>query len=166
MMSLIEYAKTTERPTDFIEYLNLFTGYAIDNPKRTGEDCQEIYADFEKKFLEQMTYLEFADDYKWYFVQECQLGHISSKECNDKWAALEVIAKKTSPDQIKTFLEWKKYFYVMSSKFENWALNESVDLMETFWRNFCDGGDTITISKKDLATIVETAYQQGKSNRR
>lgn len=46
------------------------------------------------------------------------------------------------------------------------ALNESVELMETLWRNFSDGSNTITISKKDLAMIVETAYQEGKSNGR
>ena len=31
---------------------------------------------------------------------------------------------------------------------EDWALNESVNLMETFWKNFSDGDNTITISKK------------------
>ena len=52
----------------------------------------------------------------------------------------------------------------MASKLEDWALNGSVELMETFWRNFSNGSNTITISKKDLAMIVETAYQEGKSN--
>lgn len=54
----------------------------------------------------------------------------------------------------------------MASKLEDWALNESVRLMESLWRNFSDGSDKITISKKDLAMIVETAYQEGKSNGR
>ena len=110
--------------------------------------------------------MEFADRYKWYFVQECQLSHISSKECNAKWATLEVVAKKTDLTQTKTFTEWKEYFYAMASKLEDWALNESVKLMETLWKNFSDGSNKITISKKDLAMIVETAYQEGKSNRR
>ena len=110
--------------------------------------------------------MEFADHYKGYFVQECQLNHISNKECNAKWATLEVVAKKTELTQTKTFTEWKEYFYAMASKLEDWALNESVNLMETFWRNFSDGSNTITISKKDLAMIVETAYQEGKFNGR
>ena len=167
MISLIQYAKeTADRPVDFLEYLNLFTGYDLNSPKRTDKECQEIYADFEKKFSEQIVYMEFADHYKWYFVQECQLNHISSKECNAKWATLEVVAKKTDLTQTKTFTEWKEYFYAMASKLEDWALNESVKLMETLWRNFSDGSDKITISKKDLAMIVETAYQEGKSNGR
>ena len=110
--------------------------------------------------------MEFAGHYKWYFVQECQLSHISSKECNAKWAILEVVAKKTDLIQTKTFTEWKEYFYAMTSKLEDWALNESVELMETLWRNFSDGSNTITISKKGLAMIVETAYQDGKSKGR
>ena len=59
--------------------------------------------------------MEFADHYKWYFVQECQLNHISNKECNVKWATLEVVAKKTDLNQTKTFTEWKEYFYAMVS---------------------------------------------------
>ena len=165
MISLLQYAKTVDRSVDFLEYLNLFTGYDI-NSFRTDKECQEIYADFEKKYSEQIVYMEFADHYKWYFVQECQLSHISSKECNAKWATLEVVAKKTDLTQTKTFTEWKEYFYAMASKLEDWALNESVKLMETLWRNFSDGSNTITISKKDLAIIVETAYQEGKSNGR
>lgn len=167
MISLIQYAKeTADRPVDFLEYLNLFTGYDLNSPKHTDKECQEIYADFEKKFSEQIVYMEFADRYKWYFVQECQLSHISSKECNAKWATLEVVAKKTDLTQTKTFTEWKEYFYAMASKLEDWTLNESVRLMEILWRNFSDGSDKITISKKDLAMIVETAYQEGKSNGR
>ena len=50
MASLLQYAKTTERPIDFMEYLRLFTGYSINNSNRTDEECQEIYADFEKNF--------------------------------------------------------------------------------------------------------------------
>ena len=115
-----------------------------------------------KKYSEQIVYMEFADHYKWYFVQECQLSHISNKDCTVKWATLEIIAKKIDLNQTKTFIEWKEYFYAMVSKLEDWALNESVNLMETFWKNFSDGGNTITISKKDLAMIVETAYQDGK----
>ena len=165
MISLLQYAKTIDRSVDFLEYLNLFTGYDI-NSSRTDKECQETYADFEKKYSEQIVYMEFADHYKWYFVQECQLSHISSKECNTKWATLEVIAKRTDLNQTKTFTEWKEYFYAMASKLEDWALNGSVELMETLWRNFSDGSNTITISKKDLAMIVETAYQEGKSNGR
>ena len=53
MISLIQYAKeTADRPVDFLEYLNLFTGYDLNSPKRTDKECQEIYADFEKKFSE------------------------------------------------------------------------------------------------------------------
>ena len=167
MISLVQYAKeTADRPVDFLEYLNLFTGYDLNSPKRTDKECQEIYADFEKKFSEQIVYMEFADRYKWYFVQECQLGHISSKECNAKWATLEVVAKKTDLTQTKTFTEWKEYFYATASKLEDWALNESAKLMETLWKNFSDSSNKITISKKDLAMIVETTYQEGKSNGR
>ena len=165
MISLLQYAKTVDRSVDFLEYLNLFTGYDI-NSSRTDKECQETYADFEKKYSEQIIYMEFADHYKWYFVQECQLNHISNKECNAKWATLKVIAKKTDLNQTKTFTEWKEYFYAMALKLEDLALNESVNLMETFWKNFSDGGNTITISKKDLAMIVETAYQDGKSKGR
>ena len=161
MISLLQYAKTVDRSVDFLEYLNLFTGYDT-NSSRTDKECQEIYADFEKKYSEQIVYMEFADHYKWYFIQEYQLNHISNKE----WATLEVIAKRTDLNQTKTFTEWKEYFYAMASKLEDWILNESVKLMETLWRNFSDGSNTITISKKDLAMIVETAYQEGKSNRR
>ena len=162
MISLLQYAKTVDRSADFLEYLNLFTGYDT-SCSRTDKECQEIYADFEKKYSEQIVYMEFVDHYKWYFVQEYQLNHISS---NTEWATLEVIAKKTDLTQTKTFTEWKEYFYAMVSKLEDWALNESVNLMETFWKNFSDGGNTITISKKDLAMIVETAYQDGKSKGR
>ena len=161
MISLLQYAKTVDRSIDFLEYLNLFTGYDI-NSFRTDKECQEIYADFEKKYSEQIVYMEFADHYKWYFIQEYQLNHISNKE----WAILEVIAKRTDLNQTKTFTEWKEYFYAMASKLEDWVLNESVKLMETLWRNFSDGSNTITISKKDLAMIVEIAYQEGKSNGR
>ena len=161
MISLLQYAKTVDRSVDFLEYLNLFTGYDI-NSSRTDKECQEIYADFEKKYSEQIVYMEFADHYKWYFVQKYQLNHISNKE----WATLEVIAKRTDLNQTKTFTEWKEYFYAMASKLEDWVLNESVKLMETLWRNFSDSSNTITISKKDLAMIVETAYQEGKSNGR
>ena len=165
MISLLQYAKIVDRSVDFLEYLNLFTGYDISS-SRTDKECQEIYADFEKKYSEQIVYMEFADHYKWYFVQECQLNHISNKDCNAEWATLKVIAKKTDLNQTKTFTEWKEYFYAMASKLEDLALNESVNLMETFWKNFSDGGNTITISKKDLAMIVETAYQDGKSKGR
>ena len=110
--------------------------------------------------------MEFADHYKWYFVQECQLNRISNKDCTVKWATLEIIAKKTDLNQTKTFTEWKEYFYATASKLEDWALNESVKLMETLWGNFSDGNNKITISKKDLAMIVETAYQEDKSNGR
>lgn len=48
MASLLQYAKTTERPIDFMEYLRLFTGYSINNSNHTDEECQEIYADFER----------------------------------------------------------------------------------------------------------------------
>ena len=47
MISLLQYAKTVDRSVDFLEYLNLFTGYDI-NSFRTNKECQEIYADFEK----------------------------------------------------------------------------------------------------------------------
>ena len=161
MISLIQYTKeTADRPVDFLEYLNLFTGYDLNSPKRTDKECQEIYADFKKKFSEQIVYMEFADRYKWHFVQECQ------QECNAKWATLEVVAEKTDLTQTKTFTEWKEYFYATASKLEDWALNESAKLMETLWKNFSDGSNKITISKKDLAMIVETAYQEGKSNGR
>lgn len=53
-----------------------------------------------------------------------------------------------------------------ASTLEDWALNESAKLMETLWKNFSDGSNKITISKKDLAMIVETAYQEGKFNGR
>lgn len=166
MISLLQYAKTVDRSVDFLEYLNLFTGYDLSSPKRTDKECQEIYADFEKKYSEQIVYMEFAGHYKWYFVQECQLNHISNKDCNAEWATLEVIAKRTDLNQTKTFTEWKEYFYAMASKLEDWALNESAKLMETLWKNFSDGSNKITISKKDLAMIVETAYQESKSNGR
>ena len=80
--------------------------------------------------------MEFADHYKWYFVQDCPLSHLSSTECNAKWATLEVVAKKTDLTQTKTFTEWKEYFYAMASKLEDWALNESVELMETLEKLF------------------------------
>ena len=51
MTSLLQYAKTVNRPVDFLEYLNLFTGYDL-NSSRTDKKCQEIYADFEKKYSE------------------------------------------------------------------------------------------------------------------
>ena len=47
MISLLQYAKTVDRSVDFLEYLNLFTGYDI-NSSRTDKECQETYADFEK----------------------------------------------------------------------------------------------------------------------
>ena len=166
MISLIQYAKIVDRSVDFLEYLNLFTDYDLNSPKRTDKECQEIYADFEKKYSEQIVYMEFVDYYKWYFVQECRQSHISSKERNTGWTTLEVIAKKTNLTQTKTFTEWKEYFYAMASKLEDWALNESAKLMETLWKNFSDGSNKITISKKDLAMIVETAYQEGKSMER
>ena len=119
MISLLQYAKTVDRSVDFLEYLNLFTGYDLNSPKCTDKECQEIYADFEKKYLEQIVYMEFAAHYKWYFVQECQLNHISNKECNAKWATLEVIAKKTDFNQTKTFTKWKEYFYATASKLED-----------------------------------------------
>lgn len=52
MISLLQYAKITERPIDFMEYLRLFTGYSINSPKHTDEECQEIYADFEKNLAQ------------------------------------------------------------------------------------------------------------------
>ena len=51
MISLLQYAKTVDRSVDFLEYLNLFTGYDI-NSSRTDKECQEIYADFEKKSIQ------------------------------------------------------------------------------------------------------------------
>ena len=60
MISLIQYAKeTADRPVDFLEYLNLFTGYDISS-SRTDKECQEIYTDFEKKFSEQIVYSKRA----------------------------------------------------------------------------------------------------------
>ena len=47
MISLLQYAKTVDRSVDFLEYLNLFTGYDI-RSSRSDKECQEIYADFEK----------------------------------------------------------------------------------------------------------------------
>ena len=128
MISLLQYAKTVDRSVDFLEYLNLFTGYDI-NSFRTDKECQEIYADFEKKYSEQIVYMEFADHYKWYFVQECQLSHISSKECNAKWATLEVIAKRTDLNQTKTFTEWKEYFYRKRAQKNVWSLAKHMNML-------------------------------------
>lgn len=60
MISLLQYIKAVNRPVDFLEYLNLFTGYDLNSPKRTDKECQEIYADFEKKFSEQIVYSKRA----------------------------------------------------------------------------------------------------------
>ena len=46
MISLLQYAKTVDRSVDFLEYLNLFTGYDI-RSSRSDKECQEIYADNE-----------------------------------------------------------------------------------------------------------------------
>lgn len=64
MISLLQYTKIVDRSVDFLEYLNLFTGYDL-NSSCTDKECQEIYADFEKKYSEQIVYMEFADRYNW-----------------------------------------------------------------------------------------------------
>jgi hypothetical protein len=165
MTSLLEYANGTVRKEDFLEYLRLFTGYSIRDPKRSIEECNEIYDGFEQKYAEPISYRTFADAYKWLFVQQRQDGEISDAVCNAMWSSLEVVSKQFNPQEQKTFLEWKSYFYNKKNELEDWALNVSADFFKNVWEKVASGPDEVTLSKNELASLIEEAYKEGQASR-
>lgn len=164
MRTLLEYADVVENKEQFIEYLELFTGYDIKAQPREEGELSDIYTAYKTKYAEKMTYAAFYETYKWHFTQERQLRHISDQAEQEAWASLDAIGNKTNLEETRTFQEWKDYYYSERYNLSSWDTNESASLFEEIAEPIFTGqpSDTVQISKAALAAIVERAYQEGK----
>lgn len=170
MISLNEYAKGVEQKEDFEEYLRCFTGYDVQSAKRSLEECESIYKDFQEKYKEKMTYNTFAETYFWEFVRLRQLSKITDQDCelNEKLLK-KVIKKRVSDSDLKTFKEWKAFYNAEKDNCEEWEVNDSAELFEKeIWPKIVTNADKFSfeMTKLALATIVEIAYQRGKKSGR
>lgn len=170
MISINEYAKDVDQKEDFEEYLRCFTGYDVQSAKRSLEECENIYKDFQEKYKEKMTYDTFADTYFWEFVRLRQLSKISDQDCelNEKFLK-KVIKKRVNDSDLKTFKEWKTFYNTEKENHEDWEVNDSADLFEKeIWPQIVTNADKFSfeMTKLALATIVEIAYQRGKKSGR
>ena len=165
MISIEEYAKSVDQKEDFEEYLRCFTGYDTKSAKRSLEECENIYKDFQEKYKEKMTYDDFADAYFWEFTRLCQLSKITNQECNLNERLLRVaVRKRVNDSDLKTFSEWKAFYNSEKENCEEWESNDSVDLFEKeIWPQFSANGGKFEMTKLELANIVEKAYQQGRA---
>jgi hypothetical protein len=165
MISIEEYAKGVEQKEDFEEYLRCFTGYDTKSAKRSLEECEGIYKEFQEKYKEKMTYDDFADVYFWEFTRLCQLSKITSQECTLNERLLRVaVRKRVNDSDLKTFKEWKSFYNTEKEKCEEWEANDSAELFEKeIWPQFSANGNKFEMTKLALANIVEKAYQQGRS---
>jgi len=168
MISLLQYAESIPRKEEFIEYLRCFTGYDEHAVKRSSEECNEIYTDFENKYSEKMEYDEFVDIYFWEFVRQEQTNQISEEECSKNEKLLRYAIRKrveTSHQTPMTFTEWKNFFNHEKESVEGWESNNSAAFFENeIWpiaETFSKNG-TIALSKQVLADLIENAYMEGK----
>ena len=161
MISLDEYAKGVEQKEDFEEYLRCFTGYDTKSAKRSLEECESIYKDFQEKYKEKMTYDDFADVYFWEFTRLCQAAKITNQECELNERLLRVaVRKRVNDSDLKTFKEWKAFY---NSEKENCEASDSAELFEKeIWSQFSAKGDKFEMTKLELANIVEKAYHLGR----
>lgn len=173
MISIDEYAKSVDQREDFEEYLRCFTGYSTKSAKRSLEECESIYKDFQEKYKEKMTYDDFADTYFWEFTRLCQLSRITSQECELNERLLRVaVRKKVNDSDLRTFKEWKAFYNTEKEKCEDWEINDSAELFEKeIWSKTVanwslTSDDKIEMTKSALANIVEIAYQRGKRSGR
>ena len=173
MISIDEYAKSVDQREDFEEYLRCFTGYSTKSAKRSLEECESIYKDFQEKYREKMTYDDFADTYFWEFTRLCQLSKITSQECELNERFLRVaVRKRVNDSDLRTFKEWKAFYNTEKEKCEDWEINDSAELFEKeIWSKIVvnwplTSDDKIEMTKIALANIVEIAYQRGKRSGR
>lgn len=170
MISINEYAKSVDQKEDFEEYLRCFTGYDVHSAKRSLEECENIYRDFQEKYKEKMTYDAFVDIYFWEFVRLRQLSKISDQDCELNERLLKkVIKKRVNDSDLKTFKEWKAFYNIEKENHEDWEVNDSAELFEKeIWPQIATNSDTFSfkMTKLALATIVELAYQRGKKSGR
>lgn len=171
MISLNEYAKDVEQKEDFEEYLRCFTGYDVQSAKRSLEECESIYKDFQEKYKEKMTYDTFAETYFWEFVRLHQLSKITDQDCELNERLLKkVIKKRVSNSDLKTFKEWKAFYNAEKENCEDWEVKESAELFEKeIWPKLVSNNDdkfSFEMTKLALATVVEIAYQRGKKSGR
>lgn len=167
MISIDEFAKRVDRKEDFEEYLRCFTGYDTKSAKRSLEECESIYKDFQEKYKEKMTYDDFADVYFWEFTRLCQLSKITSQECTLNERLLRVAVRKRVRDSdLKTFSEWKAFYSTEKENCEEWEANDSAEFFEKeIWPQFSANGDKFEMTKLELANIVEKAFHQGIADR-
>ena len=165
MISIDEFAKRVDCKEDFEEYLRCFTGYDTKSAKRSLEECESIYKDFQEKYKEKMTYDDFADTYFWEFTRLCQLSKITNQECTLNERLLRVAVRKRVNDfDLKTFSEWKAFYNTEKEKCEEWEANDSAELFEKeIWPQIVTNDDKFEMTKLALANIVEKAYQQGRA---
>lgn len=173
MISIDEYAKSVDQREDFEEYLRCFTGYSTKSAKRSLEECENIYKDFQEKYKEKMTYDDFADIYFWEFTRLCQLSKITDQECELNERFLRVgVRKRVNDSDLRTFKEWKAFYNTEKEKCEDWEINDSAELFEKeIWSKIVANwplasDDKIEMTKIALAHIVEIAYQRGKRSGR
>lgn len=164
MISIDEYAKSVDQREDFEEYLRCFTGYSTKSAKRSLEECESIYKDFQEKYKEKMTYDDFADTYFWEFTRlECEL--------NERLLRVAV-RKRVNDSDLRTFKEWKAFYNTEKEKCEDWEINDSAELFEKeIWSKIIanwplTSDDKIEMTKSALANIIEIAYQRGKRSGR
>ena len=170
MISINDYAKGIDQKEDFEEYLRCFTGYDVQSAKRSLEECEDIYKDFQEKYKEKMTYDAFVDIYFWEFVRLRQLSKISDQDCELNERLLKkVIKKRVNDSDLKTFKEWKAFYNAEKENHEDWEVNDSAELFEKeIWPQIVTNDDKLSfeMTKLALATIVEIAYQRGKKSGR
>lgn len=167
MISIEEYVKGVEQKEDFEEYLRCFTGYDTKSAKRSLEECESIYKDFQEKYKEKMTYDDFADVYFWEFARLCQLSKITSQECTLNERLLRVaVRKRVNDSDLKTFSEWKAFYKTEKENCEGWEANDSAELFEKeILPQFSANRDMFEMTKLELANIVEKAYQRGRATK-
>ena len=171
MISLNEYARGVEQKEDFEEYLRCFTGYDVQSAKRSLEECESIYKDFQEKYKEKMTYNTFAETYFWEFVRLRQLSKITDQDCelNEKLFK-NFKNKRLSYAHLKIFKVCKAFYNAEKDNCEEWEVNDSAELFEKeIWPKIVcnnDGRFSFEMTKLALATIVEIAYQRGKKSGR
>ena len=170
MISLNEYAKGVEQKEDFEEYLRCFTGYDVQSAKRSLEECESIYKDFQEKYKEKIAYDTFVETYFWEFVRLRQLSKITDQDCELNERLLKkVIKKRVINSDLKTFKEWKAFYNAEKENCEEWEVNESAELFEKeIWPQIATNDDKFSfeMTKLALATVVEIAYQRGKKSGR
>lgn len=134
--------KTWKNDPFFDFYLNLYTGYSESKERCPGE-IKQIEKDYQEFLERRMSFKEFADTFKWHYVQQRQLRSISYEDCENYWKALEILSDDLN-ERRTTFTEW----------FAVWQSLEK-DALERVEEESVNDLKTLKALLRDSAKVIE-----------